>query len=233
MIYAVSDLHGYPLEKFLGILQQINFSKDDFLYVLGDVIDRGKDGIALLKWMMRQPNVQLILGNHEAMMLSCEFLFDEITNASIMGLTGTKLKLASVWLNNSAGPTITALQATRQVEIEYILEYLREAPLYQTVAVQGKDYLLCHSGPDHFSPQKPLSEYTLHDFVWSRPTLDSRYFEDALVVFGHTPTVKFGEEYKGRAVKTDTWVDIDVGAGLGLTPMIFRLDDQQEFYFDV
>ena len=119
------------------------------------------------------------------------------------------------------------------MEIEYILEYLREAPLYQTVAVNGMDYLLCHSGPDGFSPEKPLSDYSLHDFVWSRPNLEATYVKDALVVFGHTPTVKFGEEYKGRAVKTATWVDIDVGAGLGLTPMIFRLDDQKEFYFNL
>ena len=78
MIYVTSDLHGYPLEKFIDMLKSVNFSEADTLYILGDVIDRGKDGIKLLKWCMQQDNVELILGNHEAMLLSCDFLFDEI-----------------------------------------------------------------------------------------------------------------------------------------------------------
>ena len=45
MIYVTSDLHGYPLEKFSDMLKSVNFSQNDILYILGDVIDRGKDGI--------------------------------------------------------------------------------------------------------------------------------------------------------------------------------------------
>ena len=77
MIYVMSDLHGYPMEKFLEIMKNINFSSEDFLYVLGDVIDRGRDGVKLLKWLMQNSNTQLLLGNHEDMMLKCEFLFEE------------------------------------------------------------------------------------------------------------------------------------------------------------
>ena len=67
MVYVTSDLHGYPLEKFLDFLNKAGFGEEDYLYILGDVIDRGPDGIKILKWMMSQHNVQLILGNHEAM----------------------------------------------------------------------------------------------------------------------------------------------------------------------
>lgn len=63
MTYVVSDLHGYPLEKFSSLLEKAGFSEDDFFYVLGDVIDCGGDGgIEMLCWMLHQPNVQLILG---------------------------------------------------------------------------------------------------------------------------------------------------------------------------
>lgn len=37
MIYVTSDIHGYPFEKFRKMLESVNFSADDFLYVLGDV----------------------------------------------------------------------------------------------------------------------------------------------------------------------------------------------------
>ena len=52
------------------------------------------------------------------------------------------------------------------------------------------------------------------------------------MIFGHTPTVYYGENFKGKAIKTKTWIDVDVGAGLGLNPMLLRLDDLKEFYFD-
>ena len=52
----MSDLHGYPILKFLKILESINFSKDDFLYVLGDVVDRGRDGVKIIKWLMQNSN---------------------------------------------------------------------------------------------------------------------------------------------------------------------------------
>lgn len=232
MIYVTSDLHGYPLEKFREMLRKINFSADDFLYILGDVIDRGKDGIKILRWLMAQPNVQLILGNHESMMLACDFLFDEITDESIYRLTGSKLDTFSTWMANSGNVTLEALRATRDSEIEYIYEYLRECPLYETLSVGDRDFILVHSGFDSFSKDKKLSEYTADDLLWARPTLETRYFENITTVFGHTPTVIFGEEYKGKAVVTDTWIDIDVGAAYGLNPMILRLDDMKEFYFD-
>ena len=30
MIYVVSDLHGYPMDKFLKLLKQADFSDDDY-----------------------------------------------------------------------------------------------------------------------------------------------------------------------------------------------------------
>ena len=101
MIYVISDLHGYPHEKFLQLLKSAGFCDDDFLYILGDVIDRNGDGgIKTLCWLLEQPNVQLILGNHEAMLLSCEFLFSEITDANIEGLTADKLEFYNTYCLN-------------------------------------------------------------------------------------------------------------------------------------
>lgn len=232
LIYVTSDLHGYPLEKFKNLLEKINFSDDDFLYILGDVIDRGKDGIKILRWLMAQPNAQLILGNHESMMLECDFLFEEITDESIYRLTGSKLDTFSTWMANSGNVTLEALRATRDSEIEYIFEYLSDAPLYETLTVNDRDFILVHSGFDSFRKDKKLSDYSAHDLLWARPSIDEKYFDNITTVFGHTPTVIFGEEHKGKAIVTDTWINIDVGAAYGLNPMFLRLDDMKEFYFD-
>lgn len=60
MVYVTSDLHGYPPEAFMKLLDRAGFTGDDFLFVLGDVIDRGEYGAELLLWLTEQPNVQLI-----------------------------------------------------------------------------------------------------------------------------------------------------------------------------
>lgn len=43
MIYAMSDIHGC-YEKYRDMLETIKFAADDTLYVLGDVLDRGRTG---------------------------------------------------------------------------------------------------------------------------------------------------------------------------------------------
>ncbi len=232
MQYVCTDLHGFSLEKFETMLERISFCDSDFLWVLGDVIDRGNDGVKILKWLMARKNAQLILGNHEDMLLNCDFLFDEATAESIADLNPIKLNTYLTWMSNSGRPTLEALSATRYKEIRYLLKYISDCPLYKELNVNGKKYVLTHSGLGNFKKEKQLYEYTNNELLWNRPTQDTEYYDDAMVIIGHTPTVYYGEEYKGRAFSTETWIDIDVGAGLGLNPMILRLDDLKEFYFD-
>lgn len=231
MIYVASDLHGYPLEKFKDFLASVGFSDNDVLYILGDVIDRGKDGVKILKWIMSKSNVRLILGNHEAMLLDCAFLFEEGVEDSISELTGTKLNTYRTWVYNSGQVTLDALSAMRSSEIKYILEYLRKAPLYEKLTVNNRDFILTHSGLGGFSKEKKLSEYTAEELLWTRPSLETRYFDDITVVFGHSPTVRYGVKYMGEIVKTDTWVNVDVGVGIGQEPALLRLDDMKKIYY--
>lgn len=73
MTYVMSDIHG-DLTGFQAMLEKINFSENDVLYILGDVIDRGLEGIAILQQIMATPNMVLLLGNHEHMMIICTSL---------------------------------------------------------------------------------------------------------------------------------------------------------------
>lgn len=230
-IFITSDLHGYSLEKFKDFLDKVGFCDEDFLYILGDVIDRGPDGVKILKWLMLQPNVELLLGNHEAMMLACDFLFDEITEDSISKLTGTKLNTYMTWVSNSGQVTLDALSGIRNEEIQYILEYLREAPLYETLTVNNRDFVLVHSGLGGFRKNKKLSEYSPIDLLWTRPSLNTQYFDDVTTIFGHTPTVVYGNEHLDKIVKADTWINVDIGVGVGQEPCLLRLDDMKEFYY--
>lgn len=46
MIYVMSDIHGC-LNRYRNVLRQIRLRKDDHLYILGDVIDRGPEGLRM------------------------------------------------------------------------------------------------------------------------------------------------------------------------------------------
>ncbi len=234
MTYVISDLHGYPLEKFKKLLEKADFSDDDFLYILGDVIDRNGDGgIEMLCWLMNQPNVELILGNHEAMLLSCEFLFDEITDETVQAFDSEKMELFTNYQLNGGDVTLNALGELNKKSpqtVSEIIDYLKDAPLYDGISVGDKDFLLVHSGLDNFSPNKKMSDYSAEELIWAWPEIDEDYYDDIITIFGHTPTMSYGDEYKGKIIKTRTWIDIDVGAGFGIEPVLLRLDDFKQFH---
>ena len=64
MIYVCSDIHA-EYDLFIKLLDKIDFSDDDVMYIGGDVIDKGKDSVRLMRFIMDCPNIYTILGNHE------------------------------------------------------------------------------------------------------------------------------------------------------------------------
>ena len=86
--YVMGDIHG-EADRFHAMLKKIQFSEDDILILLGDVIDRGPDGITLLLEIMDMSNVIMLLGNHEYMML--QYLSPDATG--IESADGTKTEM--------------------------------------------------------------------------------------------------------------------------------------------
>ena len=235
-IYAISDLHGYPMPKFLALLEKVGFSDEDTLYIIGDVIDRNGDGgVEMLRYIMDQPNYEFILGNHEDMLLACEFLLDEITDESIAALTEDQIRAMERYMRNGGGVTLDTLRRLNREDptaVRDIMEFLKDAPLYGAESVNGRDFLFVHGGLGDFSPEKKLRDYPPFKLLWERPTIDAEYFDDIITVFGHTPTHFYGDEYYGKAIFTRTWINIDTGTSTGIPPALLRLDDLQVFYGD-
>ncbi len=68
MIYVISDIHG-DHSRYLKMLELINFSDEDELYVLGDIVDRGSEPVKVLLDMMSRANVFPVMGNHDLLAL--------------------------------------------------------------------------------------------------------------------------------------------------------------------
>ena len=233
MIYATADLHGYPLDAFRKLLASARFGAEDVLYVLGDVIDRNGDGgVRLLRWLMAQRNVHLLMGNHEAMLLSCDFLFREERLPALKSLKPGRRALVRSWIAHGGKPTMEALSDLHLREpwaFARLMEGVRRMPLYATVSAGGRDLLLVHSGLGNFDPYRPLKDYAPDELLNHRPTRKEHYYDEILTILGHTPTTKLHGQ-PGRMLRMPTWIDIDTGAGKGGAPMLLRLNDLNPYY---
>lgn len=219
MIYVCSDLHG-NYAKYRSLLEKISFQDRDTLYILGDVIDRGPDGIKILRDMMVRPNVVPLLGNHELIAAAClGWLLDDITEESLAALGAAQMGALQAWMNNGGEPTFLAVCGLSREEREEILEYIKEMELYAQVEVGGRSFLLVHAGVDHFDPDKELEDYNLEDFLFCRLEPDRQYYPDRYLVYGHTPTRLLcrggGEPAQDIILRWGKQIAIDCGCGFG------------------
>lgn len=72
-LYVVSDVHGYHDDLVRG-LDQAGFGGEDELWILGDLLDRGPDGIGVVNRVMSMQQeapdrVHVLMGNHEILAL--------------------------------------------------------------------------------------------------------------------------------------------------------------------
>ena len=67
--YIMSDIHGNG-DKFFRMLKEIDFNSKDVLYILGDILDRGKDSFDIYDYIMKRKNIIFLLGNHEIALLN-------------------------------------------------------------------------------------------------------------------------------------------------------------------
>ncbi len=192
--YVISDLHGqYGI--FLNLLEKISFSDADTLYMLGDAIDRGPDGIKILRHVMNAPNMELLLGNHELLMLTSVDL-DGAAPVAYRKLPGHN---ANLWLlRNGGNKTYYRYKLLRKNERLELLDWLSTRPLLKKITVNGTTYLLTHSYFDLSKLDVPYDEMdykTAWNIVWRSPYRTDLYVDTAeyaallpwKVVLGHVP----------------------------------------------
>lgn len=213
MVYCMSDIHG-ELDRFHAMLDLINFSSSDTLYILGDVIDRHPSGVDILKMIMDTPNMFMLLGNHEQMCL------DTLGPLNTFGSR-------QLWQGNGGSCTYRELlYVCTPAERKRILRFLGTLPDHLDVDVGPRKFHLVHAMPSDNPDER----------IWSRPKPnDPPYFKDRIVIVSHTPTCYMSGDHK---TPFTIWhgnglIDIDCGFG-NKTELrrlaCLRLDDLKEFY---
>lgn len=210
-IYCMSDIHG-DYKNYIKMLELINFSDKDELYVIGDVIDRHPGGVDILIDIMARPNVHMILGNHEDMCYRGVALKDR--------------EAWSMWIRNGGGVTRKGLfyKDTKKYK-DRIMAFLRSLPTFLEIEVAGNKFHLVHAAPSKY----------IHERLWFRADeTKPNLIEGATVVLGHTPTCflrGFDEPFSIYSEPGVFYIDCGAGSDHELRQLgCLRLDDLQEFY---
>ena len=217
MIYAMSDIHG-NYAKYQKMLEKINFTENDNMFLLGDMIDRGADGIQILLDMMARKNIIPLLGNHEKMMIDSLFGDD------------TSYKNLDMWLQNGGAQTYQVFFQLSVFEQKRVFRYLTSFSRYAECQIENKNFVLVHGGPGNYQMGRKLSDYSLDELLWTRIDMKKKYFDDnTYLVVGHTPTFMIKPDCTG-ILKVGNNINIDCGAGQGGRLGCIELTSMKEYY---
>lgn len=164
--FVITDIHGhfYTLTK---LLEKVEFNKNDQLFLIGDIIDRGKHCQLVLDWIIDRLNsgyqIYPSRGNHEEMTWEAHF----------KNYTEEELRLP----RNKWGKNI--VNRKRKIFPQY-LDIISRLPYYYEL---DKFYLV-HAG-FNFESKTPFSEYK--HMVWHpNKELPEDFPTDKKIVHGHS-----------------------------------------------
>lgn len=238
MIYVISDLHGC-YEEYIKMLNLINFNDNDTLYVLGDICDRGKSPMKILLHMMEHDNIIPIYGNHDVLaynalskigLYSKEVLKDRdyVVTHNIMEYEEYREYL--YWISDGGKGTLMDYDKLSISNKKRVLEYLSDFKYYEKLNLHGINYVLIHGGFNSFNKDKELYEYSLNELINSRLDYEYVYYDNKIIVSGHTPTKLIDENYKGKIIIKNNHIAIDCGCVFGYGLGCICLDNMKEFY---
>ena len=144
-LFVVGDVHGHR-DVLVGLLRDAGLvddaerwsGEDAVLWLVGDLVDRGPDGIGTIDLVRRLESesgrrVRCLLGNHEAFLVSVHAVGDEET-----GFPGTTF--TDVWLAN--GGDLGDLHALTPENVAWL-------SALPAIAREG-DWLLLHADTDAY-----------------------------------------------------------------------------------
>lgn len=233
MKYVTSDIHG-RLDRLKKLVEKIQLSHEDTLYIIGDLVDRGDESIEVIEFIMDHPNIEVIMGNHDEMMLHSLKYKDD--------------KQIERWGRNGCEPTKKGFEKRSKEQQEKILSYIEQFPYYKII---DDKYLLVHGGFEPNRLMENMKKMTLDEalleqkdrLVWVRADfIKNKALNGLITVFGHTPRpyideiieeksqtpyeIWFDKAYEDK-IGIDTWNCNEKGRMACL-----RLEDKKTFYIE-
>jgi serine/threonine protein phosphatase 1 len=185
--YVIGDIHG-RLELLDRLIANVpwNVAHDKIVF-LGDLIDRGPNAPGVVNRVIEltqsNPNIVVLRGNHEQMMLDC------LDYGDLQWLIPENGGLASL---SAYGFELEQLRDVSDIKIpEEHVQFLRTLPFYH----EDQQAIYVHAG---LVPGEHPSETDPDVLVWTRDIDFFRGYKGKVCFFGHTPTAILPREGRKR-----------------------------------
>ena len=223
--YAFSDLHGnYALWRSIA-----NYLGDnDVAYCLGDVCDRGPDGIKIMQEIFKDKRIIYLKGNHE------ELLLDAINTPNL-----DKYDLDIIEKNGGL-KTLQDFKALPQDEQEQLKKKLEELPIVTMWfhKNQTTQVLLSHAGMAMNEVFTWEQEKHFKNYLWGRHHIEedswnNLVFPNIYIVHGHTPVQTIDPENGAKVLITckEHKYNIDLGTPTSNKIALLNLETFEPIYF--
>ena len=215
------------------MLKKLNISdENDSLFLLGNIIGYGKDGLKILCDMMYRTNVYSVLGLHE---YYARAIFPKILEAGAVDeclsvLSDDAKELFGKWLKNGGYAAVEAFLALESEERESVIDFLSEFAPFEELELNGKDFVLASAGIRNFEEGKALEDYDEADFVLQPADYSKVYFKDKFLITALVPTEKIPGASAGRVYSGKKHLALNCSVGTAGRLCAVCLDTMKVYY---
>lgn len=220
MLYCISDIHG-EYELFLKLLKKINFSFNDEMIILGDIIDKGEKSLKLAKLIFNMPNIRVVMGNHE-------YEFYKYYNSLKQKNELTLNKLQSYFYNEE------------ELLDRQLINKLLNLPFY----IETNDVIYTHAGVLVINNEIVDLNHTEREYlIYNREfkNKDVIHNSNKCVIYGHTPTfyinnkyniIKYNRKNNSESTTIKDYYKIHIDTGVSITKVLgcICIDTLEEYY---
>ena len=228
MTYVMSDIHG-NYTAFKRMLEEIHFTDDDLLYIVGDLVDYGSESMELLCDVSMRANVYAIVGEHDYAALRMLSGFAKTLESGEAPDPVFAAERKEGVMDGGAA-TLEGFRALDADMREGVLDYLSDMALFEEITVKNEEYLLVHAGIRNFSTDVVLDDLAPEDLIYEGLDPDREYYEDKTIIVGHIHTGELPDCDPDMIYYGNGTIFMDCGSDKNGTLGCLCLDNGKEYY---
>lgn len=209
------------------MLEEIQFSDRDVLYIAGDFVDYGEESMALLCDVSMRVNIIPVAGEHDLAALRMLTEFDRLCKSGNSTQVSEEMK---TWMENGGKSTLLGFHELDEDMKEGVLDYLADMVLFEEVKVKDEQYLIVHAGLVGYDGETPLEELPAEAFMTESLNPEKEYFPDKTVIVGHVHTSELPDADENMIYYGEGSIYLDCGVEKGGCLGCLCLDNGKEYY---